>query len=50
MSEDSSTPDLLVEITVELDQIDELPTTEHAQRLEGVHRKLESALSTIEGL
>ena len=50
MSEFSSTPNLLEEIKVELDQIDELPTTEHAQRFEGVHRKLDSALSTIEGL
>lgn len=50
MSEGTSTPNLLDEIKVELDQIDVLPTAEHAQRLEGVHRKLESALSTIEGL
>lgn len=50
MSENTFTPNLLDEIKVELDQIDALPTTEHAQQLEGVHRKLESALSTIEGL
>lgn len=50
MSEGTPTPNLLDEIKVELDQIDALPTSEHAQRLEGVHRKLESALSTIEGL
>ena len=50
MSDLSSGPTLLEEIKTELDQIDELPTAEHAQRFEGVHRKLESALSTIEGL
>lgn len=50
MSDLSATPSLLDEIKVELDQIDTLPTAEHAQRLEGVHRKLETALSTIEGL
>ncbi len=50
MSEGAVTPNLLDEIKVELNQIDALPTNEHAQRLEEVHRKLESALSTIEGL
>lgn len=50
MSEGTSAPNLLDQIKVELDQIDALPTHEHAQRLEGVHRKLEAALSTIEGL
>ncbi|MFA5919636.1 MAG: hypothetical protein WC800_08895 [Candidatus Nanopelagicaceae bacterium] len=50
MSEGTSSPSLLDDIKVELDQIDALSTNEHAQRLEGVHRKLETALSTIEGL
>lgn len=50
MSDGTNTPNLLDEIKVELEQIDSLPTSEHAQKLEGVHRKLESALSTIEGL
>ena len=50
MSEVSPTPNLLEEIKVELDLIDESPTSEHAQRFEGLHRKLDSELSTIEGL
>ncbi|MFZ2228420.1 MAG: hypothetical protein WA090_08825 [Candidatus Nanopelagicaceae bacterium] len=50
MNDGTSPPYLLDEIKVELEHIDSLPTSEHAQRLEGVHRKLETALSTIEGL
>lgn len=50
MSEGTTSPNLLEEIKVELEQIDTLPTAEHAQRFEELHRKLERALSTIEGL
>ena len=50
MNDLSTTPHLLEEIKVELEQIDQLPSAEHAEGFEGVHRKLESALSTIEGL
>jgi hypothetical protein len=34
----------------ELTRIDRLPVTEHADQFEQVHHKLESALSTIDGL
>ncbi len=50
MSELNESSDILEVVKVQLDEIDSLPISEHAQRLEGVHRKLESALSTIDGL
>ena len=50
MSDLSDSSDILEVVKVQLDEIDSLPISEHAQRLEGVHRKLESALSTIDGL
>lgn len=50
MSEGLESSNLLDEIKVQLDQVDELPIGEHAQRLESVHRTLEVALSTIDGL
>lgn len=50
MSELDQSTDLLTSVTLQLDQIDALPIGEHAQQLEGVHRKLEAALSTIDGL
>lgn len=50
MSEVNESADLLASVKSQLDQIDELPVGEHAQHLESVHRKLESALSTIDGL
>lgn len=50
MSELNDTTDILASVKSELDQIDGLPVGEHAQQLEGVHRKLETALSTIDGL
>ena len=34
----------------ELARIDHLPVNEHAEAFEGVHQKLEKALSTIDGL
>lgn len=50
MSDLNESPDLLASIKTQLDEIDALPTADHAQQLEGVHRKLEAALSTIDGL
>ncbi len=50
MSELNETSDILEGAKAQLDEIDSLPISEHAGRLEGVHRKLESALSTIDGL
>lgn len=50
MSELHETTDILDSVKSELDQIDDLPVGEHAQHLESVHRTLESALSTIDGL
>ncbi len=37
-------------VKADLVAIDSLPIGEHAQRLENVHRTLESTLSTIDGL
>ena len=42
--------EILESVKAQLNDIDSLPISEHAQGLEGVHRKLESALSTIDGL
>lgn len=50
MSEMNESTDILASVKTELDQIDELPVEEHAQHLENVHRTLETALSTIDGL
>lgn len=50
MSELNESTDILASVKSELDQIDDLPVEEHAQHLESVHRSLESALSTIDGL
>lgn len=50
MSEPVETTDILASVKSELDQIDGLPVGEHAQHLESVHRTLETALSTIDGL
>ena len=50
MSELNETTDILDSVKSKLHQIDELPVGEHAQHLEGVHRTLEAALSTIDGL
>lgn len=50
MTEINETTDILASVKSELDQIDNLPVGEHAQHLESVHRKLETALSTIDGL
>ena len=50
MSELNESGDIVEVVKAQLDEIDSLPISEHAQRLEGVHRKLESALSTIDGL
>lgn len=50
MSELNGSSDILESTKAQLDEIDSLPISEHAGRLEGVHRKLESALSTIDGL
>lgn len=50
MSESKDPADLLDEVKNELSQIDDLAVGEHAGRLEGIHKKLETALSTIDGL
>jgi len=50
MSEPTDSTDILASVKSELDQIDGLPVGEHAQHLESVHRTLETALSTIDGL
>lgn len=50
MTELNETTDILASVKSELDQIDDLPVSEHAQHLENVHRTLETALSTIDGL
>lgn len=50
MSESTQSTDILASVKSELDQIDALPVGEHAAHLESVHRTLESALSTIDGL
>lgn len=50
MSENIEPADLLEKVKLELSQLDELPIGEHAQRLEGIHKTLETALSTIDGL
>ena len=50
MSEPSESTDILASVKSELGQIDGLPIGEHAQHLENVHRTLETALSTIDGL
>jgi len=50
MNELNEAGEILASVKSELDQIDNLPVGEHAQHLEGVHRKLETALSTIDGL
>jgi hypothetical protein len=50
MNEPVETTEILASVKSELDQIDGLPVGEHAQHLESVHRTLESALSTIDGL
>lgn len=50
MSEQVEVTDILASVKSELDKIDALPVGEHAQHLESVHRTLENALSTIDGL
>ena len=50
MSESLASTDILASVKSELDQVDGLPIGEHAQHLENVHRTLETALSTIDGL
>jgi hypothetical protein len=46
MEEDS----LADQVRMELSEIDSLDITEHAQRFEELHQKLQQALSTIDGL
>ena len=38
------------EVKGELTRIDHLPVVDHAEQFDQVHQKLESALSTIDGL
>ena len=50
MSEQNQFNDILASVKSDLDKLDELPVGEHAEHLESVHRTLEVALSTIDGL
>lgn len=50
MSQQIQSTDILASVKSELEKVDGLPIGEHAQHLEGVHRTLETALSTIDGL
>ena len=50
MSEPIQATDILASVKTELDHMDALPVGEHAAHLESVHRTLETALSTIDGL
>ena len=50
MSELTASTDILTSVKSALDHVDGLPVGEHAQHLENVHRTLETALSTIDGL
>ncbi|MEI9907285.1 MAG: hypothetical protein WDO06_04635 [Actinomycetota bacterium] len=44
------TDKFLEDVKVALTEIDELPISEHGDRYERLHRNLESALSSIDGL
>lgn len=50
MSESVESTDILASVKSELSSLDALPIGEHAAHLESVHRTLETALSTIDGL
>jgi len=50
MSETNESADILQNVKIQLAQIDELLVAQHSQQFESVHRKLEVALSTIDGL
>ena len=50
MSDQNDSAVILDSVKSDLDKIDELPIGEHAERLENVHRTLEAALSTVDGL
>ena len=41
---------LVEEVRAELEEIDAMDVTHHAQRFEVLHQKLNQALSTIDGL
>ncbi len=41
---------LVVEVSVELGEIDSLEVSEHGERYEKLHQKLQESLSTIDGL
>ncbi len=41
---------LVEEVRSELEEIDSMDVSEHAQRFEVLHQKLNQALSTIDGL
>jgi hypothetical protein len=50
VSEPNLSLDILGSVKSDLDRIDELSVGEHAEALESVHRTLEVALSTVDGL
>jgi hypothetical protein len=50
VSDQNGSIDILASVKSDLDKIDALAIDEHAEYLESVHRTLESALSTIDGL
>jgi len=47
---ESSEITLVEEVKIELNDIDNSDLTEHAARFEALHRKLQEALNTIDGL
>ena len=49
-SEVNSEVNLVEEVKVELSDIDNSDLTEHADRFEALHGKLQEALNTIDGL
>jgi hypothetical protein len=50
VSEQNVSTDILASVKSDLDEMDGFPVGEHAEHLESVHRTLETALSTIDGL
>ena len=50
MSDQNDSAAILDSVKSDLLTMDELPIGEHAEHLESVHRTLEAALSTVDGL
>jgi len=47
---DQQEQNIVDEVKSELSEIDSLPVSEHGQRYEALHQKLNQALSSIDGL